>query len=667
MADDRLDSWKEIAAYLKRDVTTVQRWEKREGMPVHRHLHDKMGSVHALKSELDAWTRSRTLTAESTPEPGPDAGRPAEPGTAGFPSRQRRLAAWAAGVLAILAAAAIVWRLDQKEVFWRNPIAAASFAPVTDSDGTEQAGAVSRDGRFVAFISAREGRADVWVTQIGTGQFYNLSRGIPRELINPSVRTLGFSPDGALVTFWTRKPGTQPATDIGIWAVPILGGQPRPYLEGAAEYDWSSDGSRLVYHTPGPGDPMFVRDAGETSESRPILTAPAGLHSHFPLWSADQAFIYFVQGTLPDRMDVWRIRSTGGDAERVTFHASRVSHPVFLNGRTLAYLATDASGSGPWIYSIDVNKRIPHRLSTGVETYTALAASADGGRLVATKTTPKSTLWRVSNTSATFDASAAARISLASGSGIAPRLGPDYLLYVSSQSAGDSLWKKQGEVSTELWTAPGARIADGPAIDPEGRRVAFAATQGGRALLYVMNADGTDAKVVGPALEWQGAPAWAPGGRSLTAAALEGGVPHLFNVPIDGTAPAPLVREHALDPVWSPDGRFIVYSGADIGTSFPLKAAGADGNPHTVPTLTLTRGSRHLRFLPGGRVLIVLKGEIRHKDLWSIDLETGVERQLTNLGPDFEVRDFDISADGREIVLERAQPHSQIVRLDLGR
>ena len=41
-AEGRLDSWKEIAAYLKRDVTTVQRWEKREGMPVRRHLHDRL-------------------------------------------------------------------------------------------------------------------------------------------------------------------------------------------------------------------------------------------------------------------------------------------------------------------------------------------------------------------------------------------------------------------------------------------------------------------------------------------------------------------------------------------------------------------------------------------------------------------------------------------------
>jgi|HubBroStandDraft_1064217.scaffolds.fasta_scaffold01053_6 TolB-like protein/Flp pilus assembly protein TadD len=56
---ERLDSWKEIAAYLNRDVTTVQRWEKREGMPVHRHVHDKRGSVYALTPELDAWLQSR--------------------------------------------------------------------------------------------------------------------------------------------------------------------------------------------------------------------------------------------------------------------------------------------------------------------------------------------------------------------------------------------------------------------------------------------------------------------------------------------------------------------------------------------------------------------------------------------------------------------------------
>ena len=58
-ADERLDSWKEIASYLKRSVRGVQRWEAEEGMPVHRHRHDKRGTVYAFKPELDAWCRSK--------------------------------------------------------------------------------------------------------------------------------------------------------------------------------------------------------------------------------------------------------------------------------------------------------------------------------------------------------------------------------------------------------------------------------------------------------------------------------------------------------------------------------------------------------------------------------------------------------------------------------
>src|SRR5215468_123016 len=56
---ERLDSWKEIAAYLRRDVRTVQRWEKKEGLPVHRHQHEKLGSVYAFRAELTQWFNTR--------------------------------------------------------------------------------------------------------------------------------------------------------------------------------------------------------------------------------------------------------------------------------------------------------------------------------------------------------------------------------------------------------------------------------------------------------------------------------------------------------------------------------------------------------------------------------------------------------------------------------
>ena len=662
--EERLDSWKEIAAYLNRDVTTVQRWEKREGMPVHRHVHDRLGSVYAFRGELDAWTRGRSIR----PAQEGDDGAPLGSATSGSTTSTAR-GKWKfllpVAAVAALAIGVGLW-LRRTEYFWRSPVREARFQNVTDFDGQAQAAAVSRDGHFVAFLSDRDGPMDVWVTQVGSGQFHNLTRGTAPELVNPSVRTLGFSPDGALVTFWVRKQGGS-SGDISIWAVPTLGGQPKPYLEGVAEFDWSRDGSRLTYHTPGPGDPLFVSDGRRRADARPIFTAPSGLHSHFPLWSPDAKFIYFVQGSLPDKLDIWRIHPIGGSPERITSHFARVTYPVLLDPRTLAYLVSDPDGSGPRLYSVDVERRIPHLLSSGLERYTSLAASADGHRLVVTLANPKRTLWRLRIGDSAAEVSAPTRIPLTTNTEFSPRLGPNYLLYISASPRGESIWKLADGAGTELWSGVGAQIFGGPAIAPDGRSIAFSVRQQGQALLFVMRADGTSARMVTDSLDLQGNPAWSPDGQSITTAAEEHGVPHLFRVPLDGRSPALFVQEYSVDPAWAPDGRFVLYSGPDVGTTFGVKAVTAAASTQPLPALTLTRGARHLAFLPGGRSLVLLRGEIQHKNLWLIDLETGVERQLTNLAPDFDVRDFDISADGREVVLERVQERSDVALLDLPR
>ena len=196
--------------------------------------------------------------------------------------------------------------------------------------------------------------------------------------------------------------------------------------------------------------------------------------------------------------------------------------------------------------------------------------------------------------------------------------------------------------------------------------MAFSVDQGGRQLLYTMSVDGTNVRLVTGSLELRGAPAWSPDGRSIVSGVNVGGIPHLFRIPLEG-APVPFVRDYAVDPVWSPRGDFLVYSGADVGTTFPLKAVNADAGHHAIPRLTLTRGARRLRFLPGRPALLVMRGEIQHKNFWLIDLDTGSERQLTDLSPAFNIRDFDVSADGREIVVERVQEQSDIVLIELGR
>ena len=67
--EGRLDSWKEIAAYLGRGIRTVQRWEREEGLPVHRLAHEKRGSIYARQEELAAWWESRRLTLAADSDP----------------------------------------------------------------------------------------------------------------------------------------------------------------------------------------------------------------------------------------------------------------------------------------------------------------------------------------------------------------------------------------------------------------------------------------------------------------------------------------------------------------------------------------------------------------------------------------------------------------------
>lgn len=257
-------------------------------------------------------------------------------------------------------------------------------------------------------------------------------------------------------------------------------------------------------------------------------------------------------------------------------------------------------------------------------------------------------------------------VSVPTGRGNSPRLAAGFLIYVAPKSTGDAVWKLADGAATEVWSAPDARVFGGPEISPDGRRVAFSVEQRGRTLLYVVNADGTNARVITDALQLHGAPAWSPDGRTIASGAVRDAKSHLFMIPIDGPLRS-LIEDVAIDPAWSPEGDFIVYSAADIGTEFAVRAVTVDGRPRPVPKLTLTRGARRLRFYQGRRVLMTLRGDIGHKDLWLFDLDSGVSRQLTQLPADFSIRDFDVSAGGEEIVVERVQEHSDIVLIDLVR
>jgi Tol biopolymer transport system component len=603
---------------------------------------------------------------------------PAAPGRAAAPERAvplrpttARLAWWtAAGAGLLVIASAVTWQLQRSEYFWRNPLDGATVTRLTDFEGADHHAAISPDGDLVAFLSDRAGTWDVWVTQVATGHVLNLTQGSVEELRNPTTRTVGFSPDGSQVMLWSRarKSAGGGVVDSG-WAVPSVGGPLQPSWKGLgiSELAWAPDG-RVVYHPSTDGDPLFVTEPDE-KEGKQIYIARAGVHNHFPIWSPDGAFIYFVQGKVLDNTltesDVWRIRPGPEAPERITFHHTRVTFPTLLNNGTLLYLATDSDGFGPWIYAMDVERRVPHRISTGVEPYTSLAATGDGRRLVAT-TLSRSTasLWRVPIADHEIDA--ATSIRLPTTGGRSPRRGDGFIVYRAPQAGTDSLWKlsDQGE-ATPLWNGLEGRVVSGATIEPGGRRVAFLIQKLGRTQLYVVNADGSGGpRRLADELDMRGAPVWSPDGQSLVVAADRDGQPLLFTISVNGGTPAPLVKEYSTNPVWAPSGQFLLYFGADVGTNVRVKAVNADGTPRPLPNLTFTRGDR-LAFLQTDDALIILKGNVSQKEFYRVDLTSGDERQLTRLGRELAIGDFDVSPDGREIIFDRTREESEIVLFNL--
>jgi Tol biopolymer transport system component len=125
------------------------------------------------------------------------------------------------------------------------------------------------------------------------------------------------------------------------------------------------------------------------------------------------------------------------------------------------------------------------------------------------------------------------------------------------------------------------------------------------------------------------------------------------------------VAKPALNPVWSPDGRVIVYYETLQGATHPVRAMTPGKQPFSVPELWVRGEREHFRFVPHQNALLILQGEFRQQNFWLVDLETGHVRRLTDLKPGFSIQGFDISRDGQRIVFDRVRENSDVVLIDL--
>jgi Tol biopolymer transport system component len=325
---------------------------------------------------------------------------------------------------------------------------------------------------------------------------------------------------------------------------------------------------------------------------------------------------------------------------------------------------------------MDLERRIPTRLSAGVEHFISIAAGAEVAgaphRFVATVSNPSVQLWSVSVTGGIAVEERASRVSLPTARAAAPRFAADRsLLYLASRGGADALWRlpPAGGNASELWRPTEGAVAGAAASSPDGRRVCFAVRQGARSTLRCANADGSGVHGVAETLDVRGAPSWSPDGKWVAIGARDGLSLRVFKVPVDGGAPVRLVDSVSSNPVWSPDGSVILYSGTARGRSVSIKAVTPEGKPLALSFagLQVDRLGDSYRFAGAGRQLVVKLGGFRRQDFWLVDVATGARRQLTRLRPGESVNRFDVSPDGARIVFERVRENSDIALVELPR
>jgi Tol biopolymer transport system component len=571
---------------------------------------------------------------------------------------------WAAVTAALVLGALVIWEAWRARTIVTQPLADATFTSFTNWEGNEEGAEISPNGELVAFLSDREGEFDLWVSQVGTGLFQNLTRQLPPLAASGFiVRKLGFSADSSQIWF---NPGDGKAPVQIPWA----GGPPRPFLPaGTNTPAWSPDGTSLVYiDKANRDDPIYLAD--HSGAERRQIYGPGPFKNMNPVWSPDNQWIYFGRGSEPQdetEMDVWRLRPTGGEPERVTAQHLAINFLTPLDTRRFLFVARAEDRSGPWLWSVDVQTGISTRVSSGVDQYLSVSASRDGRRIVATVANPSASLWRVPLLDRLAGEGDAERYPLPvpTGFAFAPRVGPQSLFYLSERGTGDGLWKVQDGQATQLRRAVDSPLSEPAAISRDGRLAVVVRKQGKRHL-SIMAGDGTNVQTLAASLEidgaaGQGAVDWSPDGTRVVAGGHDEKGPALFVIPVDTGAPTRILDGTWLNPVWSPRSDLIVYAGRSLLGQVELRGVRPDGTPVELPRVMVRPGG--YRFLPDGSGLVYVE-RIQSQDFWLLDLATGDRRQLTHLASGGAVRTFDVTPDGKYIVFDRSRQNSDVVLIE---
>jgi Tol biopolymer transport system component len=582
----RLESWKEIATYLKREVRTVQRWEKEEGLPIHRQMHKSLGTVYAYKSELDGWWnngrhRFGVLEAEPVaPEPKavapvcPPAATATDPqdGVGGQrpplqevggafagqvavpPAAQRRLVLGLAVAGAIIVGASIFTYLA-----FHLPPPAPQITGYTQltSDGQEKS-SLFTDGSRLYFSEKPSAGARTLMSMPVTG-------GDPTPINIPfrnfGLKAISFGRSELLIGS-TPAPGSQAEP---LWTLPLAGGPPRRLGSLLADIaTWSPDGERIAYSR---NRELYLALADGT-DSRKVSTLPGEIISLS--WSPDGTKLRLYVDA-PDRevAGFWDIAADGSGVHRILPNWEQYT------------------GRGEW--------------APGASYFLFLSNFEFGGKRM---------LWAWPEHTGFLRRTVGTPIQLAPAGPLNVldhTLSPDgKKIFVIGLQQRPELVRYDAALH-EFVPFLGGIPAQWAAFSKDGKRTAYLRLPG--QTLWRANADGSEpVQLTFAPLKGDGL-AWSPDGKTIALRAQMPGQPwKVYLIPAEGGAPEPLTAGTQDEgvPTWSADSKEIVFG--DVPTVF-----GQDDGHHALHLVNVkTRtesdlpGSNGLwtsRWSPDGRLI----------------------------------------------------------------
>jgi Tol biopolymer transport system component len=545
----RLDSWKEIASYLNRSVRTVTRWEREEGLPVHRHVHSKTGTVYAYRSEIDAWWSSRGKQIDNDP-------LVARPSTRPW-SRLRRMAAGVAGSLLL---GAVAW-FSFRPVSHPDP---PKLIPLTTYPGIEEPPSLSPDGSQVVF----ERHGDIFVKQSEGEAFLQLTNTATAET-SPT-----WSPDGHRIAFARDR--------TGIFLISPLGGAERKVAEIKAPLllrtmAWTPEGESLVISelTSPICASLFLVSVTTGAKKRLTWPAEPSIGDGWPAVSPDGRTLAFARYSQDSTANIYVLPLARGEPRQITAEKSSLLGLAWTpNGKELIFSSNRSGGFRLWrVPSPSSVVTTPSAVEGAAEDARFPSISRPGSRRSArlayqrldqnhdirrAEILGEGTPHHVLKPSTPFIASTRSEDH--------PQFSPDgkKIAFVSNRSGTWEIWLCGGEGSNlARLTSMGGPAVIGPRWSLDGRRLVFFAATGvsGQYQSYLIDAEGgLPQRLSRDDRQLEALPSWSRDGRLIYFVSGRSGSLQIWKAPVDGGAPAQITRGGGAEALESPDGRLLYYT-----------------------------------------------------------------------------------------------------------